>query len=148
MLVKDTVKTTTVTRRQDISQGTCPISPKTGVKFHSTPKNFNSRKFGVPSRLFERERLNTLFFFPEKLGDSVRSFGIQRVFHSGSTVHEKQRGAGRPLCLSQSHDSTEGRGEGGVEREGEGRYEGISGGRKKKKTDPASITVMDPYVTP
>lgn len=83
----------------------------------------------------ETEYLNV--FFPRETwgqNSSVGSFGIQRVFHSGSAVHEKQRGAVRPLCLSQSHDSTERRVEGGMERESKGRYEEISGGRKKKQT--------------
>lgn len=37
------------------------------------------------------------------------------MVHSVSTVYEKQRGAGRLLCLLQSHDSTEGTGEEDVE---------------------------------
>lgn len=114
--------------------------PDFGKKWMSTFTPRKIRKFQVRC-LFEGKRLNTICPFatptPRRScgqNSSVRSFGIQMVFHSGSTVHEKQRGAGHSLCLSQSHDSTEGRRGGG--------------GDAQRNTDPANITVIDPYVTP
>lgn len=62
---------------------------------------------------YVRERLNTsFFFFPQKLRDRTLVYAyleFRGCFHSGSTMHEKQRGGGHPLC-PQSHDSTEGMG--------------------------------------
>lgn len=126
-VVKDTLRTT-ATRWQDMSPSTFPIlAEKKGLSTFAKTQE-------APSTLFVWVR-ETEYFVPlphppsGSCGQncSVRSFGIQMVFHSGSTVHEKQRGAGHSLCLSQSHDSTEGR------REGEGMYKEISGGRGKKK---------------
>lgn len=71
---------------------------------------------------------------------SVRSFGIQRVSLSGSTVRKKQRGAGHSLCLTVTwfHWGKEGGG-GNAQRNQQ---------TKEEKKDPANTTVMDPYVTP
>lgn len=143
--------TKTATRRQDISPGACPISPKTGVKFHSTPKNIDSRKFQVPSRLFERERLNTLGFFSlRNLGTVYAHLEFRGCFTLAPLCTRSSEGQ-VALCVSHSHmiplreegrEAWRGRVRGGTKESAEEEK------KNKKKTDPAYITVMDPYVTP
>lgn len=86
------------------------------VKFHWVQKNFSNRKLRVRQLcVCVCERETEYFFFSEKLRNRTPVYAyleFRGCFHSSSTMHEKQQGGGHPLC-PQSHDSTEGMGEGG-----------------------------------